>query len=267
MGFPFRKKIAGRKNPTQAKGAAEKESLYDLFIHDLTGPLSVISASAAGLLGNTERSGSLTERQRASLERISRNADKARDILREMIEILRSEEGWFRKESFFPGEVLKESILDVLEVDSQDAADRLRREKDPKRFWKLLEPHGIFVEIRGKFHDSPFRHDPRKVRYILRNLISNAWKYRRKRIEVSIRGEEELLVSVGDDGPGIPQGEQKSVFERFVRLNGKEYPDTPGLGLGLAGVKALLEAMGGTISLVSREGAGTRFSVGIPPLR
>ena len=83
---------------------------------------------------------------------------------------------------------------------------------------------------------------------------------------MSIRGEMDLLVSVEDDGPGIPQREQNSVFEHFVRLNGKEYPDAPGLGLGLAGVKALVEAMGATISPVSREGTGTRFSVGIPSL-
>jgi signal transduction histidine kinase len=265
--FHFKKKRAEVKNPMHAKKLTEKERLFDLLIHDLTSPLSVISVSTTKLLGNTDRNGPLTDRQKSNLDRILRNANKAQDILREMIEILRSEAEWFQKESFSVEMILKESILDVLEVDSEDAADKLRQEKDMKRFCKLLEPHSMFVEITGKVRDSPFCHDPRKVRYILRNLLSNAVKYRRKRVEVSIQGDVNLLISVEDDGPGIPHGEQGAVFERFVRLIGKEYPDVPGLGLGLAGVKALVEAMGGNISLASREGFGTRFSVNIPPLQ
>ena len=265
--FRFKKKIAEMKNPLQAKKPTERERLFDLLIHDLTTPLSVISASTTKLLGNTDRNGSLTERQKSSLDRILRNVNKAQDILREMIEILRSEAELSRKESFLVEKILKESILDVLEVESQGAADTLHQEKDLKRFCKLLEAHSIFVEITGRFRDSPFCHDPRKLRSILRNLLSNAVKYRRKRLEVSIRGDVNLLISVEDDGPGIPQGEQEAVFGRFVRLIGKEYPDVPGLGLGLAGVRALVEAMGGNISLVSREGFGTRFSVNIPPLQ
>lgn len=265
--FHFKKKIAALKNRMPAKKLTEKERLFDLLVHDLSGPLSVISVSTTNLLGKMDRNGSLTERQKSSLDRVLRNANKAQDILREMIEILRSEADVFRKESFPVERVLKESILDVLELDSQGAADTLRQEKDTKRFCKLLEPHSIFVEITGKFRDSPFSHDPRKLRYILRNLLSNAVKYRRKRMEVSIRGDVNLLISVEDDGPGIPQGEQEAVFGRFVRLTGKDYPDVPGLGLGLAGVKALVEAMGGNISLASREGLGARFSVSIPPLQ
>jgi len=234
--------------------------------HDLTGPLSVISASTANLHRDGDRSGPLSERQKSCLDRILRNAGKAQDILREMVEILRSEAGLFRKESFLVENILQDSILDVLEVESQGAAESLRREKDTKRFRELLEPHGIFVEITGKFRESPFCHDPRKVRYILRNLVSNAVKYRRERVNVSVRGDVHLLVSVEDDGRGIPEGEQKTVFERFVRLKDKEQPYMPGLGLGLSGVKALVEAMGGNISLQSREGAGSKFSVVIPPL-
>lgn len=255
------------KNPMQAKMLTEKERLFDLLIHDLTGPLSVASVSTTNLLGNTDRNGPLTERQRSGLDRILRNVDKAQEILREMIEILRTEAGFFREELFLVENILQESILDVLEVESQGAAEMLRREKDMERFCKLLEPHGIFVEITGIFREAPFCHDPRKVRYILRNLISNAVKFRRERVIVSIRGDANLLVSVEDDGPGIPEGEQEAVFERFVRLRDREYSYTPGLGLGLPGLKALVEAMGGNISLQSREGSGTRFSVDIPPLR
>lgn len=265
--FLFKRKIAEKKNPMHGKKLTKKERLFDLLIHDLTSPLSVISVSTTNLLGNKDRNGPLTERQKSSLDRILRNVDKAQDILREMIEILRSEAGLFRKESFPVEKILKESILDVLEVASPGAAEKLQQEKNRKRFCKLLEPQGIFVEITGKFRDSSFCHDPRKVRYILRNLLSNAVKYRRKRVDVSIRGDVNLLVSVEDDGPGIPKAEQEVVFERFVRLNGKEFPGAPRLGLGLAGVKALVEAMGGNISLVSRKGFGTRFSVNIPPLQ
>jgi len=265
--FHFKKKIADRKNPLPAKTLTEKERLFDLLIHDLTGPLSVISVSTSSLLGRTDRNGSLTERQKSGLDRILRNVNKAQDTLREMIEILQSEAELFRKESFPVEQILKESILDVLEVESHGAAETLRQEKDMQRFCKLLEPHGIFVEITGTFRDSPFCHDSRKVRYVLRNLLSNAVKYRRHRLQVSIRGDVDLLISVEDDGPGISQADQEAVFERFVRPTDKDYPDVPGLGLGLAGVKALVEAMGGSISLAGREGLGARFSVNIPPLQ
>jgi signal transduction histidine kinase len=265
--FPLKRKVPEKKDSLHARKLTEKERLFDLLIHDLTGPLSVISVSATSLVRNTDRNGPLTERQKTGLDRISRNADKAQEILREMIEILRTEAGWFRKESFLVEDILHESILDVLEVESQGAAETLRREKDANRFRKLLEPHGIFVEITGKFLESPFCHDSRKIRYILRNLLSNAVKYRRNRVTVSVHGDVNLLVSVADDGPGIHQGEQEAVFERFVRLKDKQHPYVPGLGLGLAGLKAMVEAMGGTISLRSREGAGSEFSVDIPPLQ
>lgn len=96
--------------------------------------------------------------------------------------------------------------------------------------------------------------------------MSNALKHRRKRVEVSIRGETDLFISVKDDGLGIPMREQENIFERFIRINDKKRTKMSGLGLGLIGVKVLIETMGGKIALVSREGLGTRFTVQIPPL-
>ncbi len=256
-----------KAEPMPCKDPCEKVRLFELLIHDLTGPLSVISASATGLLRHSDRNGSLTDPQKSTLDRILRNAQRSQVILHEMVEILRSEEGLFRKESFAVERILKESILEVLEVDSRQAEEKLTREKNMTRFCNMLEPYGIFIGISGKYGRSSFSHDPRKVKQILRNLLSNALKHRRRRVDVVVSGDADLLVSVEDDGPGIPERSQKSIFQRFVRLKNKEHRPVPGLGLGLAGVKALVEAMGGKIAFVSREGVGARFSVNIPPLK
>jgi signal transduction histidine kinase len=184
-----------------------------------------------------------------------------------MIEILRSGERVFEKEYFSIEKTLVESLLDVLEMSLPNAIERLAQTKNGEALWHDLKDHGIFVEITGKYSKSPFCHDQRKIQQILRNLMSNAMKYRRQRMEVKISGEADLLILVEDDGIGIPLKDQGGIFDRFVRLNNEKRPYVPGLGLGLSGVKALLEAMGGEITLESQEGVGTRFMVRIPSMR
>jgi signal transduction histidine kinase len=244
----------------------EKEGLIDLLIHDLRGPLSVVSTCVTKLLNKEARYGSLTGRQRGTLERIWRNTRKAQTLLQEMLEISRSEDGLFRKERFPIGKAVRESLLDVLEIAGSPVAEKIRRARDEEEFRSILRADGIFIDIKGNYRESPFFHDRQKVQQILRNLLSNALKYRQRRVDVSIGGEMDLLVSVEDDGRGIPQEEREAIFDRFVRLKDIKRADIPGLGLGLAGVKTLVEAMGGEITLVSRQGFGTSFTVRIPPL-
>jgi signal transduction histidine kinase len=271
LGESILKKINITKNNKgknqEDKAMDVKLRLFDLLIHDLTGPLSVVSTSSDNLLHKAERYGPLTDQQRRIIERILRNVHKAQTLLHEMIEIFRSEERLFQKERFLIERVLRESLLEVLEVSAPDVAEKLCQTKNQEEFKQNLEDQGICIQIKGKYCKSLFCHDQKKIKQILRNLMSNALKYRRKRINASIDGELDLYVTVEDDGLGIPQEEQGVIFERFVRLNEKERAEVPGLGLGLAGVKALVEAMGGEITLVSREGIGTRFTVRIPPLQ
>jgi len=244
-----------------------KWRLFDLFIHDLTGPISIVSTSTDSLLHKADQYGPLTDRQKRLLDRVSRNIRKAKGLTQEIIEILRSEEGIFEKEYFSVEETLVESLLDVLEMSIPNAIERLDQAKNQEAFRHDLKDHGIFVDITGKYCKSPFCHDQKKIRQILRNLMSNAMKYRRQRMEVKISGDVDLLISVEDDGIGIPLEDQRVIFERFVRLNNEKRAYVPGLGLGLTGVKALLDAMGGEITLESQEGAGTRFMARIPPIR
>lgn len=243
-----------------------KERLFDLFIHDLRGPLSIASTSVNNLLHKSERYGPLTNQQKRVLERSLRNIRKSQALLQEMIELLLSEEKLFNKKTFSIQEVLKDSLLEAMETILPDEVEKFSDLKKDEEFEKMLKAHGIMVELTGKYCTSPFCHDPNKFRQILINLISNALKYRRRCMNVSIGGEDDLFVSVEDDGPGIPMGKEEAIFERFFQFNEKKRPEVPGLGLGLIGVKVLVEAMGGEIRFVSLKGAGTCFTIRIPTL-
>jgi len=260
------KKLVEEEKTMDLMKMREKGYLFDLLIHDLTGPLSVVSTSAASLLHKVNRYGPLTDQQKRLVERVLRNVRKAQTLLQEMIEISRCEEGLFQKEHFPIERILKDSLLDVLEIDAPQMAEKLSETKNLEEVQHLLESHGISITVSGKYRKTFFCHDQRKIQQVLRNLLSNAMKYRRSRVEVCISGDIDLCISVEDDGIGIPLEEQEAIFERFVRLKDKRNAGIPGLGLGLTGVKALVEAMRGDITLVSREGVGARFLVRIPPL-
>ena len=236
----------------------------NLIIHDLREPLSIVSASVANLLHKADRYGPLTDKQRYILERVSRNIQRSQSFLQEMIEISRSEEGLFIKEPFLIENTLRESVLDSLEITAPNIAEKLLRVENDEKFQQTLKTQGIFVKLSGNYAKMPFCHDQKKIRQILRNLLSNALKHYRKRIDVSISGETDLLISIEDDGLGIPLIEQENIFRRLVRMHDKKRNHMP--GLGLTGVKALVEAMGGKITLVSHEGRGTCFKIQIPPL-
>lgn len=264
--FFFKKMPALPQSPANEPGRGEKKELLDLFIHDIRVPLSVVSTSADRLIQKKDLCGSLTETQQRILERILRNSRKAQNLVQDMIEVFRSDAGIFRLQPFSPEEVLREALLDVLEVTVGEDAENIRQAESLDIFKQRIAVHGIVIEISGRYVSLPFRHDPRKVRQIVRNLISNGMKFYRHRLVLTISGKDDLLLSVEDDGPGIPLEEQSRIFERFTRLNTPGKEAMPGIGLGLSGVKNLVEAMGGEITLISGEGVGCRFEVRIPPL-
>jgi signal transduction histidine kinase len=244
----------------------DKDYLYDLLVHDLRGPLSVVSATTNSLLNKTDRYGALTETQRSCLQRIMRNTKKAQVILNEILDVGRSEEKVFKEDLFDVESVVKESIINGIESRDESGAERLQKAGTKEAFNAALDEMGIFVEMTGRYEKTPFHHDRRKIQLIIENLVSNALKYRRKKMTVRISGEADMTVAVSDDGTGIPESEQSSVYGRFTQCSNAGVPDVKGLGLGLFCVKSLIETMGGAIALTSVEGSGTSFVVRIPPL-
>jgi len=105
------------------------------------------------------------------------------------------------------------------------------------------------------------------LRRMLRNLIDNALRYAKSGVEVSARREAgEAVLTVSDDGPGIPAADRERAFDRFVRLDdarSRDEAETGGAGLGLAIVRAIARNHGGSAYL---EGGtpGLRAVVRIP---
>ncbi len=109
------------------------------------------------------------------------------------------------------------------------------------------------------------RTDQRILKNILFNLVSNAIKYSGPHtiIECSVTVDETLvMVLIKDQGIGIPQAEQKHLFNRFFRAS--NVVNVQGTGLGLNIVKQYVDLLGGYIKFESQEGLGTTFEVGIP---
>ncbi len=101
---------------------------------------------------------------------------------------------------------------------------------------------------------------PRSFRRVLRNLVSNAQRFAASRVTISARSDGDTLVLVvDDDGPGIPELDRVRIFEPFARLDDSRTRDTGGVGLGLAIVRRILEAHGGSVHIDDAPGGGARF--------
>ena len=109
--------------------------------------------------------------------------------------------------------------------------------------------------------------DPDALEHIAGNLLSNAIKFTPAGGTVAVRVREEpnaAVLVVRDDGPGIPEDQQETIFERFTRADGANAGDRQGAGIGLAFANDLVELHGGTVELESAKGEGTTVTVRLP---
>ncbi len=123
---------------------------------------------------------------------------------------------------------------------------------------------GIDLGYEGDESGAVMRGDPQLLRELISNLIDNALRYGREkgRVTVSVQARDRAVLSVEDDGPGIPPHWRASVFDRFIRLPGSR---GEGCGLGLAIVKEIAQLHGGNAE-VSDSGnrSGVRISASFP---
>jgi len=111
--------------------------------------------------------------------------------------------------------------------------------------------------------------DPKGLARVLENLLSNAIKFSHPRSQVAVRAcrrGQDVVMDVSDSGIGMSEQEQRDAFTRFFRSTQASRAAIPGAGLGLPIAKAIVEAHQGTVTVASRKGHGSTFSVTMPDI-
>ncbi len=242
-----------------------KELEIEFLIHELKDPISVIETGAQTLLKKQERFGPLTERQLKTINRISRNAKKAREMLYGLLEIGRSETGSFTCIQFAPAPAIYKVLADCLELQSPAIADRLRQIRPGNEALDYLGTCGIHFNAAPAVESLQMYQDEIKFCQIAGNLIKNALHYRSEQLELRLDVENETFVlAVSDDGPGIPDQYHATIFRRYSQVKDCSQNTRNGHGLGLAGARIMAQCLGGDIDLTSRKNAGTTFRLALP---
>jgi signal transduction histidine kinase/CheY-like chemotaxis protein len=234
-----------------ARAAAEaanraKSDFLTLVSHELRTPLTNIGLQL-GLFERDAAEGALSPRQQQRLKLLSKAEERLSGLVRTLLEYAMVESS-LRE--------LAPALVDVRVMLEAVLAD-LRPRADAKQIALLLAcPH------------CHFRTDSRLYQLIVSNLVDNAIKFTDKgQVTLSVvMSTAGLILTVDDTGRGIPIGEQVRIFTPFEQMEEVAHKHTPGVGLGLALVKRLVEGLGGTVKVASHPGGGSRFTVFTPEL-
>jgi signal transduction histidine kinase len=232
----------------EIKDLERRKSHYmRISAHQLRSPLGTIKTSLQVLTQGyadpaSERGGKLIA---GAVERV----DNLLDIVNDLLELAKIREGT-QKAPWTRNVDINGIIAEILESLRPFAESRQIRLVPDLRGRAILQ-WGV----------------PPDLRFAFENLIQNAIKYSNADAEVRVTvagSESTLMISVADQGIGIPKDLQPDIFMEFIRAPNAKRHAQQGTGLGLAIVKAAVEQHGGTISLVSEEGVGSTFTVEMP---
>ena len=165
-------------------------------------------------------------------------------------------------------EELVESLLLLSRIeDSQRSASRWDVDLDDvvlNEVRRTRREDGPTIDVSGVSAGQVLA-EPVLVRQVVTNLLTNAVRHARSEVRVALREyDDRVVLTVDDDGHGIPADERHRVFERFVRLDESRARDAGGSGLGLAIVRKVVEDLGGSVEVGSSDLGGARFMVTLP---
>lgn len=235
-----------RTNLELQRASALKDRFLASVSHELRTPMTVILGFTAALLRGGQ--GNLNAEQRESLERVQRNAKLLLGLINDVLDISKIEAG---KVEIHEQSIALASLARQIEADYGESA----------------RARGLTFRTEVAPGLDSVRSDPGRVMQIVANLVGNALKFTESGT-ISVRFEprerSRWAIVVSDTGIGIPDEEQSAIFEEFRQGEAVEHRGRGGTGLGLAIVRKLAGVLGGTVSVESEAGRGSRFTVLLP---
>lgn len=229
-----------------------KSRFLSMVSHDLKTPLSSIRGAVENILD--EIPGPVNERQRSYLEMIMKDSASLQGMITDLLDLSRIEGGHM--------------TLDIEPLDVRHEAEDLLRSIRP-----MLHRKGIEGRLVVGAERTIVKGDRNRIWRILSNIVSNAIRYSPEGGTIEIRiddvpadrpaGSAMLMISVIDEGPGIPEMDADKLFEPFYYRSYGEAGEH-GAGLGLAIVKQFVELHGGTVSIANSPSGGAVCSFTLP---
>ena len=213
--------------------------------HELKTPLAVMQAAGENLADGRVKN---EERLRAYGKHIFDESMRLRRMIEKLLDVAKSDAGQL---------TLKPIMCDLAEL--------TRKYLDDQRDY--IEEKGFTIDFTSADDLSPVMIDPESYETMLSNLVENAIKYSFDEKYLGIRvfkQGKKVIVDVEDRGIGIPQSDQKNIFEKFYRVEDPNTATTKGHGLGLSIVKDLANHNGGDIRMKSSYRKGSTFSLHFP---
>ncbi|HSM72375.1 MAG TPA: ATP-binding protein [Anaerolineales bacterium] len=209
--------------------------------HDLRSPLT----SVIGYTELISRTGSLNDSQKEFLNRIQESVKHITTLINDLLDLGGIEAGLDTRRELVQLDVLLLYTLDMLQGQIKSKQ----------------------IKVRTDIAESlpPLQANPVRLRQVLDNVVGNAIKYSNKNgeVNISIKAEDDqVILQVTDNGPGIPAHDQAHIFDKFYR--GQNMNKQQGSGLGLAIVKSIVDAHRGRIWVESTVGQGSSFFIVLP---
>lgn len=228
-------------------GERSQRELIQIASHELRTPLTAVRGFLALL--QMDKYGKLTPKQREFIQKAVLASGRLSRLIDELLILSRMEQNKINLS------LEKINVDELVNLAAQELAGEADRCNIALR---ILMPSDKLPEITA---------DREKMFHVITNLIANAIKYSPKGghvfIEPKVR-DGKLEISVSDTGVGIAQEDFQKLFQKFERLKNKDTRQINGTGLGLVIVKSFMELHGGGVSVNSRVGQGSTFTVSLP---
>lgn len=223
-----------------------KSEFVSLAAHQLRTPLATINWYCERLL--EEKTDNLTHWQKQYLGDISQVTEKMVSLVNNFLNVSRIEMGTF--------------LVQPKPTDLKELANDVLKELQPQIQEKKIKLETAFDNPIKKFSA-----DPKLLRVVFQNLLTNAIKYTPPAGKVSFRiylDKEEVVCEISDSGYGIPFHQQDKIFTKLFRADNVKGMEVDGNGLGLYITKSIIDHSNGKIYFSSQEGKGTTFFIRFP---